>query len=77
MKDHVEISLKERSTSFKVCGNLGIGVPISDILLDFKTRRCKFGSFVMGSSADSEGKRFSSSVKSVMVGFKTCDVRLE
>lgn len=46
-------------------------LPISKILLDLRTRRCRFGMFVNGSRAEREGNRFSSSVRSVIVGFRT------
>jgi hypothetical protein len=73
-KDHVEISLKERSTSRTVDGNTGLSEPISEILFDFRMRRWRFGSFVRQSSEESDVSRLSSSVRSVIVGLGVCSV---
>jgi hypothetical protein len=75
MKVQVEISLKERSTSVTVEEKTGIAASapqISEILFDLKMRRCRFGSLVRDSVADSEGIRLSSSVKSVIVALSVC-----
>jgi hypothetical protein len=79
MKVHVEISLKERSTSRTVDGKTGCSAPelvISEILLDFRIRRWRCGSFVRQAMDEREGRRLSSRVRSVIVGVGVCGVRL-
>ena len=78
MKAHVDTSLKERSTSLVVFGNTGIVVsgPIdSDTLFCLRIKRWRFGKFVRLSREDSEVRRLSSNMSSVIWGLGTCGVR--
>lgn len=81
MKDHVEMWLKERSTSFREGGNSGSGVSgvlvVSEILLDLRIRRFKLGSCVRHAMDEREVMRLSSSVRSVIVWFRVCGVSVE
>lgn len=75
MKDHVETSLKDRSTSVSEGGKTGIGVvklAISKILFDLRTRRWRCGSLVSEAMLEKDGRRLSSRVRSVIVGFRIC-----
>ena len=73
MNAHVEISLKERSTSRTVVEKTGFDAPelvISEILFDLRMRRCRFGRAVRQASEDREVRWLSSSVRSVIVGLR-------
>jgi hypothetical protein len=79
MKVHVEISLNERSTSRTVDGKTGLSDPelmISEILLDFRIRRWRCGSFVRQLMDEREARILSSSVRSVIVGVGVWGERL-
>ena len=77
MKDHVVISLNERSTSRTEFGNEGadaLALAISEMLFDFRISRWRFGSFAKHSIEAREVMWLSSSVRSTTVGLGVCDV---
>jgi hypothetical protein len=75
MKDHVVISLYERSRSVmdeEKIGILEVEVVREDMLLDFRTRRRRRGSVVSDSRDESDVKRFSSKDRAVIGTVKLC-----
>lgn len=77
MKDQVEISLKEISTSVRVVEKTSLGVLVietSETLFAFRTSRWSFGSLVRHAIADKDGIRLSSNIKSVIDGLSMWSV---